>query len=326
MSIPSGAAVPRTSEGVQFLWLELTNRCNLQCVHCYAESSPFTGGDDRLTPDDYLDILTTSAELGCKQVQFIGGEPTLNRRLPDFISRARSLDYEFVEVFTNLTRLSRPLLNCFVEHDVNVATSVYSNRPEVHDEITKKRGSHRETMRGIDAVLAARLRLRAGVIAMPQNEDHIDETVAFLRERGVPEVGTDRVREFGRGSDETDDQCMSNLCGNCSGSTLCVAPNGKVSPCIMSKAWSVGSILDTPLDEVVRSSELRDLRSRIYAQTIAPREEARLAAIEAQCEPSCGPSCYPSCVPACAPSCVPSCTPSCSPSCVPSAPTCGPSH
>ncbi len=326
MSIPSGAAVPRTSEGVQFLWLELTNRCNLQCVHCYAESSPFTGGDDSLTPDDYLDILTTSAELGCKQVQFIGGEPTLNRRLPDFISRARSLDYEFVEVFTNLTRLSQPLLDCFVEHDVNVATSVYSHRPEIHDEITKKPGSHRETMRGIDAVIAAKLRLRTGVIAMPLNEDHIDETVAFLRDRGVSEVGTDRVREFGRGSDEADDQCMSNLCGNCSGSTLCVAPNGKVSPCIMSKAWSVGSILEKPLDEVVRSSELRDLRSRIYAQTIGPREEARLAAIEAQCEPSCSPSCYPSCVPACAPSCAPSCVPSCSPSCVPSAPTCGPSH
>ena len=316
MSIPSGAAVPRTSEGVQFLWLELTNRCNLQCVHCYAESSPFTGGDDRLTPDDYLDILTTSADLGCKQVQFIGGEPTLNRRLPDFISHARSLDYEFVEVFTNLTRMSQPLLDCFVEHDVNVATSVYSNRPEIHDEITKKPGSHRETMRGIDAVLAARLRLRAGVIAMPQNEDHVDETVAFLRERGVPEVGTDRVREFGRGSQAPDDQCMSNLCGNCSGSTLCVAPNGKVSPCIMSKAWSVGSILEKPLADVVRSDELRDVRSRIYAHTIQPREELGLK-IDAQCDPSCNP-CFPACVPACPPSCGPSCNPYCAPSCVPS--------
>ena len=316
MSIPTGAQVPRTSEGVQFLWLELTNRCNLQCVHCYAESSPFTGDDDLLAPGDYHDILSTAAELGCKQVQFIGGEPTLNRQLPDFISRARSLDYEFVEVFTNLTRLSRPLLDCFVEHDVNVATSVYSNRPEIHDEITKKPGSHRETMRGIDAVLAAKLRLRAGVISMPQNEDHVDETIEFLRQRGVPEVGLDRVREFGRGSQDTDDQCMSNLCGNCSGSTLCVAPNGKVSPCIMSKAWSVGSILERPLADVVHSDELRDVRSRIYAQTIARREEAGMK-IEAQCDPSCNP-CFPACVPACAPSCAPSCVPYCSPSCVPS--------
>lgn len=325
MSIPPGAVAPRNSEGVQFLWLELTNLCNLQCVHCYAESSPFRAGDDLLDASDYHGVLSTAAKLGCRQVQFIGGEPTLNRHLPDFISHARSLDYEFVEVFTNLTRVSQPLLECFVEHEVNVATSVYSHRPEVHDEITKKPGSHRQTMRGIDAVLAAQLRLRAGVITMPQNEDHLDETVAFLKARGVKEVGTDHVREFGRGSDEDDDSCLGNLCGNCSGSTLCVAPNGKVSPCIMSKTWSVGSILETPLAEVVESDRLRNLRRRIYDQTIAAREAVYVAP-HADCEPSCGPSCYPSCVPACSPSCVPSCNPSCSPSCVPSAATCGPSH
>jgi uncharacterized Fe-S cluster-containing radical SAM superfamily protein len=326
VSIPLAAAVTEGSGSVQFLWLELTNLCNLQCVHCYAESSPFRAGDDLLEPDDYHDVLSTAADLGCKQVQFIGGEPTLNRHLPDFISHARSLEYEFVEVFTNLTRLSQPLLNCFVEHDVRVATSVYSHRPEVHDEITKKPGSHQQTMRGIDAVLSARRPLRAGVITMPLNEDHVEETVAFLRDRGVAEVGTDRVREFGRGSEETDEDSLANLCGNCAGSTLCVAPSGAVSPCIMSKAWSVGSILETPLAEVVGSDGLRDLRRRIYDQTVAPREAARVAP-QAQCEPSCGPSCYPSCVPACAPSCVPSCQPSCAPSCFPSCmPACQPSR
>jgi len=316
MSIPPGATAPKTSDSVQFLWLELTNLCNLQCVHCYAESSPYRAGDDLLSADDYHGILSTASELGCRQVQFIGGEPTLNRHLPDFIAHARSLDYDFVEVFSNLTRVSQPLLDCFMEHDVNVATSVYSHRPEIHDEITKKSGSHKQTMRGIDAVLAARLRLRAGVIAMPLNEDHIDETVAFLKARGVPNVGTDHIREFGRGSDEGDDACMGNLCGNCAGSTLCVAPNGKVSPCIMSKAWSVGSVLETPLAEVVESDRLRSVRRRIYDQTIGPREAFRVDP-HADCDPSCNPSCYPSCVPACSPSCTPSCTPSCAPSCVP---------
>jgi len=285
----------------------------------YAESSPFRAGDDLLAAEDYHEVLSTAAQLGCRQVQFIGGEPTLNRHLSDFIAHARSLDYEFVEVFSNLTRVSQPLLDCFVEHDVNVATSVYSHRPEIHDEITKKTGSHKQTMRGIDAVLAARLRLRAGVIAMPLNEDHIEDTVAFLRGRGVPEVGTDHVREFGRASEDSDDSSMANLCGNCAGSTLCVAPNGAVSPCIMSKAWSVGSILETPLAEVVESDRLRNVRRRIYDHTVGPREQFTVAP-HADCEPSCGPSCYPSCVPACSPSCVPSCQPSCAPSCVPSTP------
>ncbi|HUQ18465.1 MAG TPA: radical SAM protein [Gemmatimonadaceae bacterium] len=325
MSLPPGATASTRSDGVNFLWLELTNRCNLQCVHCYAESSPFSGENDRLEAADYMGALTSAAELGCKQVQFIGGEPTLNRSLPDFIAKARFLDYEFVEVFTNLTRVPQPLLECFVEHDVNVATSFYSDRPEVHDAITKKPGSHRQTVRGIDAVLAARLRLRAGIISMPENEDHIDDTIAFLTSRGVTDIGTDRVREFGRGTDETGDECMSNLCGNCSGSTLCVAPDGSVSPCIMSKPWSVGSLLESPLAEVVSSNKLRDVRRRIYDNTIAKREQDRMTP-QAQCDPSCNP-CFPACVPACNPSCGPSCVPYCSPSCVPSCgPSCNPSR
>jgi MoaA/NifB/PqqE/SkfB family radical SAM enzyme len=324
MSLPPRATASHSSEGVNFLWLELTNRCNLQCVHCYAESSPFTGENDLLEADDYDNLLASAAELGCKQVQFIGGEPTLNRHLSHFIMRARDLDYEFVEVFSNLTRVSQPLLDCFIENNVNVATSVYSNRPEVHDEITKKPGSHRQTMRGIDAILAANLPLRAGIISMPQNEDHIEETIAFLKERGVTDVRVDRVREFGR-ANECTDESMAGLCGNCAGSTLCVAPDGAVSPCIMSKTWSVGSVLDSTLETVVKSDLLRDMRKRIYDQTIA-RREREAATIQAQCDPSCNP-CYPSCVPSCNPSCGPSCQPYCAPACVPSCtPSCNPSR
>jgi sulfatase maturation enzyme AslB (radical SAM superfamily) len=255
-------------------------------------------------------------------VQFIGGEPTLNKNLPAFISRARSLGYEFVEVFTNLTRLSPRLLENFIEHNVSVATSVYAGEADIHDEVTTKRGSFDKTMRNIDAVLEAGLPLRAGVISMPLNEDRVDDTVSFLRARGVKDVGSDRVRDFGRASGGKDCDRLDNLCGKCAGPTLCVSPNGGVSPCIMSKTWSVGSMLETPLAQLISSSRLSELRKEIFDKAVAPREK-----IEATgCEPSCSPSCYPSCVPACAPSCVPSCVPSCAPSCVPSAPGCSPSR
>src|SRR5439155_2578079 len=144
---------------------------------------------------------------------------------------------------------------------------------------------------------------RAGITIMPQKQAHVSETLAFLRAKGIQDIDTDRVRQFARASAEADGESLRNLCGNCAGSTVCVAPNGGVSPCIMSKAWSVGSVLETSLAEVVESACLRDLRQRIYVHAVAPRGPA-----QAQCDPSCNP-CFPSCVPACSPSCGPSCVP-----------------
>src|SRR5215470_4920803 len=127
--------IPSSTGSVTFLWLELTNRCNLQCVHCYAESGPEAGEGDLLSSADYLGILSTLREAGCERVQFIGGEPTLNKDLPRFIAHARSIGYQYIEVFTNLLHLPQALLDCFTEYRVNVATSIYSHRPIIHDRI-----------------------------------------------------------------------------------------------------------------------------------------------------------------------------------------------
>src|SRR5262245_34885107 len=99
------------SARLNFLWLELTSRCNLTCVHCYAESGPYADVPDGLSAAEYVTLLDDAAGLGCRRVQFIGGEPTLHPSLASLIAHARSRDYEFVEVFTNGIRISDDLLS-----------------------------------------------------------------------------------------------------------------------------------------------------------------------------------------------------------------------
>ncbi len=64
---------------LNFLWLELTTQCNMHCVHCYNESSPTPDRPSLLTSEDYKQVLDDAAALGCRKVQFIGGEPTLRK-------------------------------------------------------------------------------------------------------------------------------------------------------------------------------------------------------------------------------------------------------
>jgi len=297
---------------LSFLWLELTNRCNLQCTHCYAESGPRAGGQDLLERSDYKRLMIEAKEIGCRQIQFIGGEPTLNRDLPAYIEFAVRNGYTFIEVFSNLTRLDGPLIEAFKTHGVHVATSVYAAAAETHDAVTRVRGSFNRTMANVRRLLEADVPVRAGVIEMEQNAGQSEATVRFLRELGVPGVRTDRLRHFGRAADDDGGRHMTELCGSCAGGTVCVAPDGRVSPCIMSKQWSIGDCRTASLAEIVSGRELQAVRQQIYAAVVAPRHIEPRAESCGPCTP-CSPdaNCYPcppntNCPPnQCAPYCVP---------------------
>jgi MoaA/NifB/PqqE/SkfB family radical SAM enzyme len=275
---------------IDFAWLEVTNRCNLRCGHCYTESSPTSGEKDLLTHEQYVDLIHELYTLGCRKIQFIGGEPTLNKGIPRLIDSAKDCGYDFVEVFTNLVSLPDALLAKFKERHVAVATSFYSNDRRVHDRITRQIGSFDKTVRNIRRVLSAGLALRAGVIVMEENAGHVEATWNYLRELGVPRIGSDHIRKFGRAL-HGEDCSMGELCGSCAGNILSIGPDGVVAPCNMSKHWAVGSVLNRTLSDIVSSDELRQVRKQI-----AKAVEGRVDGVHAICDPkTCNP--YSACCP-----------------------------
>ena len=63
--------------GLRFLWLELTHKCNLACRHCYVSANSEQPLHDHMTMRHWRSVLAEAGFLGCKRVQFIGGEPRL---------------------------------------------------------------------------------------------------------------------------------------------------------------------------------------------------------------------------------------------------------
>ena len=57
--------------------IELTNRCNLSCGHCFEERHAATGD----LPLAILEkVLREGKSCGIEQMSFTGGEPTIHRR------------------------------------------------------------------------------------------------------------------------------------------------------------------------------------------------------------------------------------------------------
>lgn len=280
-------------------------------MHCYAESSPAPVTANSLRPADYHNLIDQAANLGCRKLQFIGGEPTLVRELPEYIRHARSAGFELVEVFTNAISISDKLLDCFVENNVAVATSFYADIAEIHDGITKRPGSYAMTVRNIQRIVAAGLAIRAGIIVMAANYCRVDATVELLNRLGVRRVGVDRVRAIGRGNQANSTSQLNELCGSCWQGSLSVFPDGRVAPCIMARAWTVGSILTESLANIVYSDRLSQIRNSIYKLVWLPKVQASYLCDDenSNCNPGKKPNCNPNCVPVCNPRCSPNCSP-----------------
>lgn len=266
-------------EGLQFLWLELTNRCNLRCVHCYTDSHPGSGHRDRLTTEDLESVLRQAYALGCRSVQFIGGEPQLYRDFRRLLGTASDIGFTLIEVFSNLTQLREETLEFAAEAGIRFATSVYSDDPAEHDAITQVRSSHARTIGNLRRLVERGVGTRAAVIQIDQAPGLEERTTAFLHRLGVTVIRVSKVSAFGRGEDLLGGPAgLDGLCGHCWDGRLCVAPDGTAYSCVMARDWPVGTVLGTPLADIVDGAALASVRQRVYHEVYAPRVTAAAGA------------------------------------------------
>jgi MoaA/NifB/PqqE/SkfB family radical SAM enzyme len=286
MTVDGLHANPTTLAGVSFLWLEITAKCNLECSHCYADSSPRQQLHGQMTLEDWEAVIRDAAGLGCTQVQFIGGEPTLHPHLPRLIEFTSTCGYTFIEVFTNATVLSDKLLRTFKTHGVRIATSFYSDDPATHDAITGRPGSFTRTVAAIRNLSAQGLPVRAGIIEMDANKGHSDRALTLLHELGVSDVKVDFQRGVGRGAHPLHSpEPMTQLCGECSKGKLCVTSSRKIYPCVFSRFAEVGTV-DQGVRNIVTSDRLLTFRA-----SLNDYRGKRSAACSPSCSP-CGPGTF----------------------------------
>lgn len=295
---------------ISFLWLEITGKCQLECVHCDANSSP-SGTHGAMTRSDWLRVLDQAVGVGVEMVQFIGGEPTLHADLAMLVNYALNRGLA-VEVFTNLVYVTEELWEVFSQPRVSLATSYYSDDPAQHAAVTQ-RPTYERTKANIAEALRREIPLRAGVIDLTSGQ-RAEAAEAELLDLGVLSVGYDRLRQVGRGIRDRQ-ASTEQLCGRCGDDVAAVSPDGTVWPCVFSRWLPIGNVLGRELRDILDGPEAVKVRAEL-ANTFAGRS---ISACKPDCWPKteCDPNCNPTCQPSCNPHCQPTCSPRCSPTCDP---------
>lgn len=250
------------SEGTttRLLWLDLTRKCQLECTHCYNESGP-DGTHGTMTRDDWIGVLDQAASCGVRNVQFIGGEPTMHPAFADLVGHALNIGLG-VEVYSNLVHVSAECWELFQRQGLTLATSYYSDRAEGHDVMTN-RPSHRRTRANIEKAVRLDIPLRVGIIT-----DKGRDAGAVRRDLetlGVAKIGVDHIRPFGRGK-QGQAPDVANLCGRCGVGRAAISPTGEVSPCVFSGWMGFGNVKDTPLAAILTGSAMKRANTSIRAE------------------------------------------------------------
>ena len=82
--------------------LEITNTCNLRCIHCYLDKSE----QNLLELPVCINIIDQLSKLGCFKIILTGGEVFLHKEiLFELVKKAKMMDFE-VTIITNCTLCS----------------------------------------------------------------------------------------------------------------------------------------------------------------------------------------------------------------------------
>jgi cyclic pyranopterin phosphate synthase len=169
---------------IRYLRVSVTDRCNYRCTYCMPEELEdrmhFEPKSAVLTFEELERIVGVFVRLGVRKVRLTGGEPTVRHGFVELVARlARVPGIEQLVMTTNghlLADLAQPLRDAGLQA-VNV--SVDTLDPAKFKKVTA-RGDLARVLAGIDAAVAAGLRVQTNAVAL--EEINGDELVALCED------------------------------------------------------------------------------------------------------------------------------------------------
>lgn len=174
---------------VTYLRLSVTDRCDLRCVYCMSEQMAFLPRREVLTLEELYRLACVFMRGGVRKIRLTGGEPLVRRNVMQlFELLAPHLDdgdLDEVTLTTNGTLLSRHAGALFAAGVRRVNVSLDTLDADRYAQITR-RGRLQPVLDGIDAALAAGLRVKINTVAMSGAfEEEVDDLIHFAHRRGM---------------------------------------------------------------------------------------------------------------------------------------------
>lgn len=161
---------------ITYVRMSVTDRCDLRCRYCMAETMTFLPRKDILTLEEIVALADLFIARGVRRIRLTGGEPLVRKGigwLTEELGRRIGRGLDELTMTTNGTQLARHagmLFDCGIRR---INLSLDSRDPECFGHITRG-GDLAQVLKGIEAAAEAGLKIKVNMVALKGlNEDEI---------------------------------------------------------------------------------------------------------------------------------------------------------
>ncbi|MBW1741992.1 MAG: 12,18-didecarboxysiroheme deacetylase [Deltaproteobacteria bacterium] len=176
----------------------ITQRCNLKCIHCYAHAKDVAFKNE-LTTEEGKVLLDDFAQFGVPVVLFSGGEPVMRKDMPELARYAVERGMRAV-ISTNGTLITPEKAKLFKEIGLSYVGISLDGMEEVHDRFRGVKGAFQGAVHAIKNCQEAGIKVGLRFTINRLNAAEIPSVFDLLEELNVPRICFYHLVYTGRGS------------------------------------------------------------------------------------------------------------------------------
>ncbi len=178
-------------------------RCNLRCVHCYAQSKDIEY-EDELTTEQGKELIDDLTEFGSPVILFSGGEPTMRKDLPELAEYAKSKGMRAV-ISTNGTLIDEKMAKVLKKIGLSYVGISLDGVRETNDKFRGVPGAFDAAMDGLRNCMKEDIKVGLRFTINKKNMADIPAIFDIIEEEGIPRVCFYHLVYAGRGTKLVED-------------------------------------------------------------------------------------------------------------------------
>ena len=176
----------------------ITRRCNLKCLHCYAHARniPF---DNELTTMEGKKLIDDLAGFGVPVLLISGGEPLARKDLPELAAYAVEKGMRAV-ISTNGTLITPQMAGTLKKIGLSYVGISLDGMEEINDRFRGVKGAFRSALKGIENCKKAGIKVGLRFTINKINVGEIPDLFKLIEENDIPRICFYHLVYAGRGS------------------------------------------------------------------------------------------------------------------------------